>query len=544
MDCDCGQSGNVLVVGGGVAGLEVARSLGHQGYGVHLIEKEDHLGGMVKRLNQLYPEGMPNAHTLEPLIEDVKSIACVRIHTSTELTELNGDVGDYEAFLLSEGREERIRVGAVVIATGLKSYEIEKVTAYGYGRYKNVLTPVEFEEKLSGGKIDPASLENVVIINCAGSRDESFLPYCSRVCCFIGLKEAKLIKDMNPDSNVYVTYMDMRSYGSLESLYNTLRDVHGVNFVRGRPSNIEEVNGKLYVVTEDTLLGEKLRIPADYVIANHGYVGDEETLGKVGVPLDSADKGVFPTTYINASLSVDSNPRGIFVCGAAAYPRNVAETIADARGAAMGVMNTIKSAELITAVPEINSDICGELKCKLCLSVCPYGAIVEDAEKEEIKVIPALCMGCGICTATCASGANQLEGFSDSDLVKQVDDKVEEGDIIAFLCKWSAYPVAEKLNGNGSEGVKYIRVPCTGRISGGLLLHTFKHNPKGVLVAGCYPDGCHYNKGNFLARKRVFLTQVLLGQFGISPDKLRIEWIGNNEESRLGAIINDMKGGE
>lgn len=538
---NCCSSGDVLVIGGGVAGLEAARCLGQNGYGVHLIEKEESLGGMVRRLNQLYPEGMPNAHTLEPLIDDVKKLENVRILTSTELVGIAGEPGNYEAVLKKNGAEERIRVGAVIVATGLKSYQIERVSAYGYGRYDNVLTPVEFEEKLSKGEIDPASLKSVVIIYCAGSRDEDFLPYCSRVCCFIGLKEAKQIKDMNPDCEVYCTYMDMRSYGSLESLYNTLKDVHSVNFIRGRPSNIEQVDGKLFVITEDTLLGEKLKIPADYVIVNHGYVGDYETLEKLGIPLDTADKGLFPTTYVNASLSVDSNQRGVFVCGAAAYPKNVAETIAEARAAAIGAMDTLRSVEIKTPIAQIDSDICGELQCKLCLSVCPYDAIIE--VEDEIKVVPELCMGCGICTATCASGANQLEGFTDSDIVKEIEEKVSDGDVVAFLCKWSAYPAAEPLINDGLRDVKFIKVPCTGRVSGGILMQTFKHNPKAVLVSGCYPDGCHYNKGNFMARRRIFLTQTLLEQFGISSNRLKIAWLGKNETERLRQILADMKGG-
>lgn len=534
------KKGEALIIGAGVAGLEVARNLAYAGYGVYLVEKESELGGMVRRLNQLYPEGMPNAHTLQPLIEEVKKLDKVEILTETELLKVKGDIGDYQVTLRQKGKEKKVKAEVIVVATGLKEYEIEKVTPYGYGRYQKVIKPIDFDERVSSGEIDPKDLKSVVIVNCAGSRDKNYLPYCSRVCCFIGLKEAKLIKDKNPDTEVYVCYMDMRSYGNLESLYNTLKDVYSVNFIQGRPSNIEERDGDLCVTVEDTVLGDLLRIKADYVILSHGYTGDEETFSMLNIPLDSGDKGRFPTTYLNALLSVDSNPRGIFVCGGAAYPKNVAETLTEARSVALSAINTLRDISTKTSVPEIDSDICAQVKCKLCLSVCPYDAIVE--EEEKIKVIPSLCMGCGICTATCGSGANRLEGFTDSDLFKEIEEKVEAEDTVAFLCKWSAYPAYQELKGDGLEKVKAIKVPCTGRVNAGLILKSIQRGAEGILVSGCYPDACHYNKGNFIMRRRIFSTKSLLKQFGISPDRLRIEWIGKLESERLKSILKEMRG--
>jgi len=256
------------------------------------------------------------------------------------------------------------------------------------------------------------------------------------------------------------------------------------------------------------------------------------------IPLDSQDKGRFPTTYLHSSLSIDSNPKGVFVCGCAAYPKNVAETLMEARGIALSVMNTLRDISIKTPIPEIDSDVCAQLKCKLCLYTCPYNAIVE--EEEKIKVISSLCMGCGICTATCPTGANRLEGFTDSDLFKEIEEKVGENDTVAFLCKWSAYPAYEEW---GGDGVKVIKVPCTGRVNAGLILKAFQKNAKNILVSGCYPDGCHYNKGNFIMRRRLLLTKTLIEQFGISKDRLRIEWVGKKESKRLESIIKEMIGG-
>ncbi len=536
------QSKRLLVIGGGVAGLEVARNVAYADYHVYLIEKEPALGGMVCRLNQLYPEGMPDAHTLQPLIEEIEKQKNIEIFTETEMIAANGDIGNYQVELKQKGKKKKILVGAIVVATGLKDYEIEKVEAYGYGRYKKVLKPIEFEEKVSSGEINPVDLKSVVIINCAGSRDKNYLPHCSRVCCFIGLKEAKLIKDKNPYTEVYVSYIDMRSYGNLESFFNTLKDIYNVNFIRGRPSAIEELNKNLYVKVEDEILGDLLKIRADYVILSHGYVGDEKVLSMLRIPLDTGDKGKFPTTYLNSLLSVDSNPKGIFVCGCAAYSKNVAETLIEARSTALSAINTLKDISIRTPVAEINSDICSETHCKLCLYVCPYCAIVQ--EEDKIKVIPSLCMGCGICTATCPTGANTLEGYTDSDLFHQIDEKVKKDDTVAFLCKWSAYGAYEKWAGNGYKNVKVIKVPCTGRISVGFILKTFQKHARNILISGCYPDACHYNKGNFILRKRLSVTANLIEQFGIPKEKIRIEWLGKKESGRIKSILEEMRGGE
>jgi heterodisulfide reductase subunit A len=532
--------GGVLVVGGGVAGLEVARNLGRAGFGVNLIEKEEELGGVVGKLNQLYPEGMPNAHTLQPLIDEVKELKNVQVFTKTEMAKVDGDAGNYEVELDQNGKKKKIKAGVIIVATGLKDYDIERVTAYGYGRYKNVVKPLEFEEKVAAGEIDPKDLKSVVIVNCAGSRDKKYLPYCSRVCCFIGLKEAKLIKDKSPATEVYVTYIDMRSYGSLESLYNTLRDDYHVNFIEGRPSTIEEVDGELFVKTDDKVLGDTLKIRADYVILSHGYVGDEKNLSMLNIPLDTEDKGMFPTTYVNSSLSVDSNPKGAFVCGCAAYPKNVAESLIGARSAALSAINSLRDISQKRPSAEIDADICAKNNCKLCLYTCPYGAIVE--EDEGLKVIADHCMGCGVCTATCPAGASTLQDFTDSDLLKQVDEMVKKGDTVAFMCKWSAHPAYESMGHNGFKQVKVIEVPCTGRVNAGLILKVFQKDAKNVLISGCYPDACHYNKGNFIMRRRLSLTKNVLEQLGIPKDDVRIEWIGKREQQRIRTILKEMRG--
>ena len=594
---------SAMVIGAGVTGLEVARQVAEGGYKVYLIEKEPFLGGMVARLDRLYPEATPNSHTLYPLINDVLVHDNVEVYTEAELTEIEGGIGNYTAkirvreacvsncilcnrcevvcpIVLEDNGIKRkaiyyvptypdsysidfehcnkcgecvkvcpakinlepetkiieLQVGTIIAATGLSFFDATQIEEYGYGRYAKVLNTLEFERKIVSGAIRPKS---VVIINCAGSRDEHYLHYCSQVCCLIGMKEAKLVKDKFADVDVYLTYIDLRSYGELERFYTILRDTCGVNFINGRPAEIFERGDKLIVKTEDIAAGELLEIETDYVVLSTGFVPNEPLLRILGIPV----KGEFPNEYVSAQLSIDSNPRGIYIAGGCAFPRNVKESLVNAREVAASVNNLLKRNEAVikTPVAKIDSDICSALNCRVCIVTCPYGAVKEVGE--EFDVDELMCMGCGVCSATCGAGANQLETYTDKEILAQIRGTIREGSIGCFLCKWSAYEAADKA---GYERLKYpkevriIRIPCTGRMDAQLVMEAFNAGADSVLIGGCYPDSCHYESGNFKARRRLKLAKPVLAQLGIDPKRLRLEWIGKDESGKLVEILNEM----
>ena len=590
---------SALVIGGGIAGLETARQIANNGFKVYLVEREPFLGGTVAKLDMLYPGGTPNSHVTYPLINEVAGNKNVEILTNSEIESVEGEIGDYRVRIKIKGNvvegklkkrceevcpvvvtddglerkaiyymptypdsygidfnsctkcgkcvevcpeisldetERDIDVGAIVVATGLKDYDASLIAEYGYGKYDNVLTKLEFERKFSNGLIKPKS---VVIVNCAGSRDENHLPYCSRVCCLLGLKEAKLIKDVSPDTDVYINYIDMRSFGPFEDLYNTVRETYGVKFIQGRPSEILNDDGTLVVRSEDILIGKNIETRADCVVLMNGFVPDNELFELLGIPTDDG----FPVEYVNSCRSVDSNPRGVFITGAAAFPKGVTDTICDARETSNGVID-ILGRDLVenkTPVAVINSDICGEEDCRICVSACPYGAVY--LKDDEVTVNPGLCMGCGICTATCAAGANQLEGYDDKGVLAQISGMIREGDILALLCKWSSYNAVGKAGYERlkyPENVKILKIPCTGRMDAQMILKAFSSGASGVLIAGCPPDACHYVTGNLKARKRVIALKELISQFGIDRESLRIEWIGKDESKRIAAIVAEM----
>ena len=583
---------SALVIGAGIAGLETARQIANSGYKVYLVEKKPFVGGLVARLDRLYPAGTPSSHVLYPLINEVVSNPNVEVLVNTEVLKVDGIVGDYKIKLKTKGNvvegklpkkceevcpvevndkiprkaiyyqptypesygidfdnctkcgncvkvlrelslgetDKTIHVGAIVVATGLKGYDAKKISEYGWGKYKNVYTKLEFERKFANGMIKPKS---VVIVNCAGSRDKNHLPYCSRICCMLGLKAAKLIKDTAPETEVYVNYIDMRSYGVFEEFYNIVRETYGVKFIQGRPSEIlEDSEGKLVVRCEDILLGKNIEQKVDCVVLMTGFIPDTETFDKLGIYTG----GGYPIEYVNSTYSIDSNPRGIFIAGSAAYPKDVAEILINAANAPGGVIEILSKdyVENKTPTAKIDGKICGETNCRICITACPYGAV--QVKEDRVTVNEEVCMGCGICTATCAAGANQLEGYEENGMLAQIGAMTKHEDIIAFMCKWSSYNAADKAGQERltyPENVKIIRVPCTGRVSAQMILKAYESGAKAVLVAGCPPDACHYFTGNFKARKRITALKAMLSQFGINPDTLAIEWIGKDESKKF-----------
>jgi heterodisulfide reductase subunit A-like polyferredoxin/coenzyme F420-reducing hydrogenase delta subunit len=594
----------VLVLGAGIAGLEVARQVAQHGLKVFLVEKSPFLGGLVAKLDRLYPAGTPHSHTLAPLINEVVKEPNIEILTQTHLLELKGELGNYIARLkqsqayikdtLASGkkaelvcpqevedagikrkaifyqathpdyyaiaREEcnkcgkcqeiipeldlsfpetelTLEIGAVVVATGLIHYDISKLSHYRYGQDERVLTPLEFERKVTSGEISP---QRVVIINCSGSRDENYLPYCSGICCFLGLKEAKLIKDKNPEAEVYLCYIDIRTSGELEELYTILRKRGGVNFIEGKPAEVISHPEKLTVRVEDTQLGKLLEIDTDYVVLSTGFIPDTETLKKVGLEVP---ENTFPEKYLSSAFSPDSNPRGVFICGGAAYPKAVKETLTEAREVASSLTTLFSHQTISTSgiLPKINSDICAELECKICASTCPYGAI--KAVEEKLEVNPSLCLGCGICSASCAAGANELQGETMPEIRAQIKALTQEGVCLAFLCKWSAYPAADLIGYEGRsypDAVRIIRVPCTGRVNLSFVAEAFSLGAQSVLIAGCYPDACHYLSGNLKARRRQLLLAEMVNQLGIEKKRLQVAWVGKRETYKLIQIFKEM----
>ena len=391
------------VIGGGLSGMTAALKLADAGTSVHLIEREKELGGQMRRIHFLLRQENPQGY-LHDLIDQVRHHPQITVSNDAQVTEVHGYVGNFNLTVAQNGSQERIKAGAIIVATGAKRYE--PTGEYLYGADDRIITQLDLEERLHTGDV---GAKDIVMIQCVGSRDEE-RPYCSRMCCSEAIKNALKIKEMNPASNVYILYRDVRTYGFREEYYRKARRA-GVNFLRYGPENgpqITREDGQLRLSLFDPILNRTLVFHPDLVVLSVGIVPEEgnETLGEMlKVPLN---KDRF---FLEAHVKLrplDFAANGIFLCGLAHSPKFIDENISQAYGAAMRAM-TVLSKEFIEGegvVAHSEEDMCRG--CERCKDVCTFNAIEMEENEEGARVArinAVICKGCGRCVVVCPSGA-------------------------------------------------------------------------------------------------------------------------------------------
>ena len=406
-----------LVIGGGPGGMAAAFDLAEQGYQVHLLEKESELGGNVRhlRITLSRERAMQGLGLLTLRVHDHPRITT---YMGARIKEISGFVGNFRTVL--EEPEAEIEHGVVIVATGGEQYE---PTEYLYGQDDRVVTQRQLEGMLyapDAKKI--SSLREVVMIQCVGSRDEE-RPYCSRVCCGHAVKNAIWLKNLNPRASIHVLCRDVRTYGLREHYYGEARQ-KGVVFVRHDPDAkpvVRTEGGVLTVEVQDRLLGKTLLLRPDLVVLSAGIVADpgNKALSQMlKVPLEQ--DGFFLEAHVKLR-PVDFATEGVFVCGLAHSPKDIGETIAQARAAA-GRAATVLSKDEIEAegkVSCVREEYCSG--CGACVSVCAYNALELDHDKQVAVVNEALCKGCGACSATCRAAAIDLKGFRNEQILMALE---------------------------------------------------------------------------------------------------------------------------
>lgn len=418
---DAEVSPGALVIGGGVAGLEAARSLARQGFFVHLVEKEKQLGGNLRHIHYTLNGGDPQQY-LRELMDEVEGSELISLHLGAKLQEVGGEPGRYRTTISSDGQTEELLHGVVVVATG---GEEVKPTEYLYGQHSQVVTQRELEERIARDEQSLAGVKNVVMIQCVGSREPA-RPYCSRICCSVAIKNALRIKESNPQARVFILFRDMRTYGFQEDFYREARE-KGVVFVRYEPEakpRVEAAGEGLRVLVADPILSLDLTLDADLVVLSVGVEpGDNRPLAELlDVPLDQ--DGFFQEASTKVR-PMDFEAIGMYLCGLCHSPKNIEESISQARGAAMRAAVMLAKQRLAgqPAIPFVNPRLC--IACGQCIETCPYGALVADEELGITQVVPLLCQGCGACAVACPSGAIQQRVFEKVQLMAMLDAALE-----------------------------------------------------------------------------------------------------------------------
>jgi len=336
---------------------------------------------------------------------------------------------DYE----QEDQTIEVKVGAIVVATGLAMWDPGKLPQYSYGRSPNILTGIQFERLSSaggptGGKILTAEgrqPERVAIIHCVGSRDDHAHRYCSRICCMYSLKHAHQVRDKT-GAEVYDFYMDMRAFGKAYDEYYRRVQEEGVTFIRGRGADIEVLpDGKLRVRGEDNDLGRLVTVDVDIVVLATAVEAQPDSNRVASLfGLGRTPDGFYAEAHPKLR-PVETTTAGVMLAGTCQGPRDVLDAVAHAGAAALEVVRIFNQGQVTIppTVAEIDADQC--VGCGECVLVCPYSAIaIGDESKAQIN--PALCQGCGTCTAACPAGAITSLHFTDDEIVAQLDGLLAE----------------------------------------------------------------------------------------------------------------------
>ncbi len=508
----------VLVIGGGIAGMEASIDITEIGYPVVLVEREQSIGGHMSQLNKTFPTLDCAACILTPKMVLTQREG-IKLYTHSEVEEVSGYVGNFDVkirkkaksvkedlcngcglcsekcptrvpseFELGLGMRKAIytlfpqavpripvidrqnclmftrgkcgickkvcpldaidyeqkdeiiteKVGAIIVATGYDQYEPYDIEEYGYGRYKNVITGLQFERLLHGsgptlGKLQRASdgavPKRLAFIQCVGSRDKKRNPYCSRICCMYAIKDARLIKELYPDSEVYVFYTDMRAYAKgYEEFYNIAQQ-YNIKFIRGRAAEVIELpeTANLLVRAEDTLAGEEIEAEVDMVVLA-AAISPRKDADKIKTMLKIArgQDGFFMEAHPKLR-PVDTLTDGVFLAGVSQGPKDIPDTVSQAKGAASGAAGLVskKVMELDPIVASLNESSCRG--CGRCEETCEYGAI----ELKEIRpgilashINEVLCKGCGSCSVVCTSGAITMKHSTNKQMFAMIEAAV------------------------------------------------------------------------------------------------------------------------
>jgi len=492
-----------------------------------------------------------------PLIYRINMDYCIECYKCVDAC------GARQAIDLSQKPEDiEFEVGTIIVATGYDVYMPEEGNLYGYGKFSNVITSLEFERLIlaagptSGHVVrssDGKRPSVVAFVLCVGSRDMNRYPYCSGFCCMYTLKHAIQLKEhYGGDVEVYVLYMDLRSnFKGYEEFYQRAREM-GVTFIRGRVSKVLEnpETKNLIIRTEDTLLGEPIELEAEMVVLATAAIPSKaaEDVSRI-LNITRGTDGFFMESHPKLK-PIDTPVDGIFVAGACQGPKDIPYSVSQGSGTAARAATilskpTVKIEPIISVVdPEKCRNV--KVKCGICASKCPYSAIRAEPGKSA-QVIAAMCHGCGTCVAECPTDAITQMHFTDGQIFAQIEAALEnnpEGKILGFCCNWCSYAGADLAGTSRFEyppNLRVIKIMCSGRVDRDFVLEAFRRGAGMVLIGACHlPYDCHYIDGNLKMKMRMEALAMVLEKLGLTPDRFRVEYISAAEGVKFAQVIREM----
>jgi len=630
----------VLVIGGGIAGIQAALDLADSGCKVIMVEKKPTIGGRMAQLSYTFPTDDCSLCIISPKMAAVANHPNITLLTYSEVEEVEGHVGNFKVrikvkpryidmdkcvacglcaekcpvkvpdefnyglrmrkaiyiphemavplkYLIDEEHclylnkgickvcericpqkainfEDKVKiientVDAIIVATGYDPFNAETIKQYGYGRYENVIIAPQLERlvmptgptngrviRLSDGRI----AKRIAFIQCVGSRDEQIgRPGCSRVCCMYAIKQAMILKRQDITRDVYIFYIDIRAYGKgFEEYYMRAQEL-GVKFVRGKVGEIIEdpVTKNVIVKAEDTLTGKWLEMEFDLVVLSVGLIPskDTEKIAKM-LKLNIGPDGFLLEAHPKYR-PVDTLREGIFICGCAQGPKDIADTVAQASAAAGRTLRLLSQGRIkIEPIKAfVNEDLCNG--CEICLEKCPLGAI--GMENGKARINEAICNGCGSCISYCPRNAIDLRHYEEEQIIEEVKELLkskseDEIRIIAFFddsCTYRAADLAGNSRINYTSKVRIVRIPSSSRLTPRIILSAFKFGADGVFIGDCLPGGSPYHPKvldviNDIIRK----SRRELRRYRIDARRLKFDMIAVDTAERLAKDLDDL----
>jgi heterodisulfide reductase subunit A len=530
-----------MVIGGGISGMTSALALADSGFNVELVEKNHELGGLLCKADKVAPYDVLASEILNDRIKKIDANENIQVHTSTEIDEINGYVGNYKVGLTKEGEKEEHDISTIIVSTGMR--EIPPGEDYGSGKLSNVITQLQLEDMLKKNEIK--GLNSVAIINCVNSRNKE--RGCCNVGCLISIKNAKAIKEANENAKIYLFYRDLNLRGTeVNYLKDVIErfDIKLIRYPEDKMPVVVEENGKLTVKSHDLLLGRELTFEPDLVVLTCAFQGDESAENLKGLLKVSTDNdGFFKEAHIKLA-PLDFATQGLYLGGCARSPKSVRESMEEATGAAMRAAipmnNGYVEAEGIVA--DIDYEKCNE--CGLCVKVCAFSAM--ELHEKRPEVIKAICKGCGTCAAECPKDAIDIIHFTNEQILAQVEAaliKEPESKILAFCCHWCAMGAVDMAGVGRSEyppNIRIIRVMCAGRIDKSFVEKAYELNAGGVLIAGCEFPTCHYITGNYKCKDRMEKLKKKLDKKGFDREKLWTVWLSAADGPKFQKTVKSM----